>query len=155
MRVKLCMTRVRSSSRLAAMAVASLLIPNVVLGCSKAGTRQEPRQPRLVYQSVANPVREMCTDDTESRTEYFNVPVVRFEGSIIRLNGLVTSANDLREWALRKYKNLPEQAVWVQFTQENQNTADDALVPIHMALPRLQIRRTEFTFVCPKLAPSR
>jgi len=131
--------------------VASFLISSVVLGCWKANTPRETQGAQVPYEFVANPVGEMCTDDTESRTEYFNVPVVRFEGSRIELNGTATSANDLREWALKKYANLPEQAVWVQFSQESKPTADRALLPIAMALPRLQIRRAEFAFSCPKL----
>lgn len=109
----------------------------------------------MSYLPVANQVAEMCTDDTGSRTEYFNVPNVRFEGSRILLNGTTTSANDLLAWALKKYTNLPEQAIWVQFSPENKLTADQALLPIAKALPRLQIRRADFTFFCPKVLPRR
>jgi hypothetical protein len=107
------------------------------------------------YQAVANPIWEMCTDDTGSRTEYFNVPVVRFEGPRILLNGVTTSADDLLAWAQKRYSKLAEQAVWVQFSSDNTLSVDHALLPIAEALPRLQIRRVDFNFNCAKLHAAR
>jgi hypothetical protein len=154
MNLKLWM-RVDHGTRIAALTVASCLILSVVLGCRKEKALQESQQPKVTYRSVANPLLEMCTDDSESRTEYFNVPVVRFEGSAIRLNGKSTSANDLQDWAMRKYRNLPEQAVWVQFLDVDEVSADQALLPIAMVLPSLQIRRADFSFYCPRLPSPR
>jgi hypothetical protein len=122
----------------------------VVIGCWKGANTQTAQVTQVPYRPVANPIAEMCTDDTESITDYFNVPVIRFEGPRIELNGTSTSANDLLTWALKRYTNLPEQAVWVQFSPENKPTADQALLPIVKALPRLQIRRADFNFRCPK-----
>lgn len=145
----------RSARRLTALISTSCLISSVVIGCGKWTVTERTQSAEVPYLSVANPVAEMCTDDTGSRTDYFNVPNVRFEGSRILLNGTTTSANDLLAWALKKYTNLPEQAMWVQFSPENKLTADQALLPIAKALPRLQIRRAEFMFFCPKLLPPR
>jgi hypothetical protein len=128
---------------------------NVFIGCRKETISARSQAPQVLYRPVANPTAEMCTDDTESRTDYFNVPVIRFNASRIELNGASTTANDLLTWAVAKYANLPEQAVWVQFLPSNQVAADQALLPIVKALPRLQIRRADFNFRCPQLVTPR
>jgi hypothetical protein len=71
------------------------------------------------------------------------------------LNGASTTANDLLTWAVARYANLPEQAVWVQFLPSNQLAADRALLPIVKALPRLQIRRADFNSRCSQLVTPR
>ena len=58
-------------------------------------------------------------------------------------------------WAVKRYSNLAEQAVWVQFSPDNKLAADQALLPIAKALSHLQIRRADFAFSCPKLLPPR
>lgn len=149
------MCRLQSNARLAALYLGCCLAPSVFIGCWKGTVTEGSQAPQVLYRPVTNPIAEMCTDDTESRTDYFNVPVIRFEGSRIELNGTSTSANDLLTWALKRYTNLPEQAVWVQFLPDNKLAADQALLPIVKALPRLQIRRADFNFTCPKLVMPR
>ena len=149
------MFRLRSNGRLVALYLGCCLAFSVFTGCRKETVTEGSQAPRVLYRPVADPTAEMCTDDSESRTDYFNVPVIRFDGSRIELNGTSTTANDLLTWAVGRYTNLPEQAVWVQFSPENRPTADQALIPIVRALPRLQVRRADFNFTCPKLVTPR
>jgi hypothetical protein len=144
-----------SPTRLAALTLACGFVSGVVTSCGKGTTTEGTQEVQVSYRPVANPITDMCTDDTLSRTDYFNVPVVRFEGSGIQLNGTPTSATDLLAWALKEYVNRAEQVMYVQFSSENKLTADRALLPIAKAFPSLQIRRADFTFFCPKLLSPR
>jgi hypothetical protein len=103
------------TTTLSALIFAYCLVFGTVTGCRKETAIRRTQETRVPYLAVANPIREMYTDDSESRTEYFDVPVVRFEGPRILLNGVTTSANDLLTWAQKRYTKLAEQAVWVQF----------------------------------------
>jgi len=145
----------RSASKLTAITTAFLIALGNVIGCRNENGTQGTAEVQVSYRAVQNPVSEMCTDDSESRTEYFNVPLVRFDGPRISLNGRPTSASELLAWAQAKYTNLPEQAVSVQFSPDNKVNADNVLLPIAEALPRLQLRRADFTFRCPKLPTPR
>jgi hypothetical protein len=144
-----------SATTLTALTFAYFLISSTVTGCRKETVIKKAQETQVPYQAVANPIGEMCTDDSESRTEYFDVPVVRFEGPRILLNGVTTSANDLLAWAQKRCTKLAEQALWVQFSSDNKLSADRALLPVAKALPRLQIRRADFNFSCPKLQTPR
>jgi hypothetical protein len=104
-----------------------------------------------MFEEVQNPLRELCTDDTLSRTEYVNVPLVRMEGTKIALNGASVSAKDLLDWAQKKYKNLPEQALWVQGVPDNSAIAERVLLALVQSLPHLQLRKVAPQFACPKL----
>jgi hypothetical protein len=144
-----------STTTLTALTFACCMVSGTATGCRQKTPIERTQEPQVPYQAVANPIWEMCTDDTGSRTEYFNVPVVRFEGPRILLNGVTTSADDLLAWAQKRYSKLAEQAVWVQFSSDNTLSGDHALLPIAEALPRLQIRRVDFNFNCAKLHAAR
>jgi hypothetical protein len=149
MSVKLYRTALNWSVRLSALLTLALIVC-AVTGCRRGPTNKS-QQTQVVYTAVTNPVRELCTDDSESRTESFSVPVVRFEGSRILLNSAEVSAKSLREWALQKYGNLPEKVIRVQFSDDDQHAANQALLPIVTALPDLHVRRAPFSFSCHKL----
>jgi hypothetical protein len=83
-----------SATTLTALTFAYCLIPPLPVAGWKRSSRKL-RRPEYPIRLSRNPIGEMCTDDSESRTEYFDVPVVRFEGPRILLNGVTTSANDL------------------------------------------------------------
>lgn len=116
-------------------------------GCSQpAGV--SAAQVRLVYQQVQDPVRELCTDDTMSITQYVNVPLVRFVGTTINLNGNAVSQEQLVTWTEHNYRNLAEQALWVQIAPGSEAEAERSLLPLVVALPKLQLRRVQFSFSC-------
>jgi hypothetical protein len=96
-------------------------------------------------------VQELCTDDTLSRTDYVNVPLVRVVGPRIELNGAPVPERELLDWAQKKYRNLPELALWVQVSPERSPIAERALLPLVQSLPQLQLRRVAPDFTCPKL----
>ena len=102
---------------------------------------------------VDDPVSEMCYDDTHSRTEWFNVPNVRFSGNAIVLNGRTTTANDLREWAKKYYEHKVERGLWVQIAPGDVANAERVLIPVVQMFPDLQVRQVEFGFSCPKIRP--
>jgi hypothetical protein len=127
----------------------------LLAGCSSKSKVEEHPRAKVMFQEVQNPQRELCTDDTLSRTEYINVPLVRLTGTTIALNGLSVSERELLDWAQKKYKNLPEQALWVQISPDNGAIADRALLPLVQSLPQLQLRRVAPEFSCPKLRKGR
>jgi hypothetical protein len=118
------------------------LIPS----CSPNPPLELSPQVRVVFQPVSDPVRELCTDDTLNRTDYINVPLVRFVGSTIELNGTPSSAGELLDWARKKYKNTAEQALWVQVSPEDRPIAEHALMPLVQAWPRLDLRLVDPSF---------
>ena len=121
------------------------------VGCRKSDSGRRTQPARVAYTVITNPVRELCTDDSESRSEFFSVNLVRFEGRKIRLDGTEVTSEYLRQWTLRKYENLPEQVLRVQFQDRDEQFANQALLPIVTALPQLHVRRAPFAFSCPKL----
>lgn len=82
--MRLSVYRRSFASKLTAYIVAFWSISGIVLGCWKKAAIERTQDAQIAYRPVLNPIGEMCTDDSESRTEYFNVPVVRFEGSGIQ-----------------------------------------------------------------------
>lgn len=83
---------------------------SLMMSCSTNTPVSAPHS-RIVFPTVPTPVLELCTDDTLSRTDYINVPIVRFAGSKIELNGAQWSEQELLEWAQGRYKSLPEEAL--------------------------------------------
>jgi hypothetical protein len=69
----------------ASIRVAALCM--IMVGCSSKTLPEGRSQARVVFQSVQDPIRELCTDDTSHRSDYFTGPLVRFEASTIVLKG--------------------------------------------------------------------
>jgi len=86
-----------------------------------------------------------------SRTEWFNVPVVRFSGTAIDLFGQATTTQDLQDWAKKYYEHKVERALWVQVAPGNVENAERALLPLVRMFPDLQVRQVDFGFSCPKI----
>ena len=120
----------------------------LMLGCSSTPRLEIAPQVRVAFQPVPDPSRELCTDDTHNRTNYVNVPLVRFEGSTMELNGVPSSESKLLNWAREKYKNMAEQTLWVQASPEDRPRAERALLPLIQCLPRLQFRLVDPGFTC-------
>jgi hypothetical protein len=121
------------------------------IGCKSGRTTRRMEQPRVPYSDIENPARELCMDDSESPTPYFDVHVARFEGSEILLDEKLVTPKSLREWVLREYGNMPEQVLRVQFKDEDEQVVSQALRPLVKAMPNLHVRRAPFSFSCPKL----
>lgn len=100
---------------------------------------------------VKNPVRELCTDDTLSPTEWINVPLARFAHSSLELNGRTISEQRLVDWAERYYKTKTERGLWLEISPEANADAEHALLPLLRLYPDLQLRQVDFGFTCPKL----
>lgn len=139
-----------------------LLIPCVLAACFAAAcsskppvqTRQQPTTPAAVtafFVQVQDPTRELCTDDTLSSTEWVNVPLVRFSGSAISLNGRSTSEQQLSSWAETYYQPKVERALWVEVSPDGMENADRALLPLLRRFPDLHLRQVAFGFACPKV----
>jgi hypothetical protein len=106
-------------------------------------------QVRVAFETVQNPAQELCTNDTLSRTDWVNVPLVRFAGSTIELNGALSSEHELLDWAQKKYRNMAEQALWVQISPEDRPAAERALLPLIQSLPNLHLRLVDDpSFTC-------
>jgi hypothetical protein len=132
--------------------VASLFATLISAGCRKVyDPAKKPQMSQVAFLVVTNPVRELCTDDTGSKTDYFNVHLVRFENLRIWLDGKTTTADSLRKWTLQTYRHLPEKVLRVQFSDKDEPMATQVLLPIVAALPDIQVRRVSFSFTCPKL----
>ncbi len=100
---------------------------------------------------VEDPISQLCTDDTLSQTEWFNVPVVRFSGTAIDLFGRTTTTHDLQHWAKKYYEHKVERALWVQIAPGDVENAERALLPLVRIFPDLQLRQVDFGFSCPKI----
>ena len=100
---------------------------------------------------VKDPVIQLCTDDTLSRTDYFNAPVAKFSGTTIDLFGRTATTKDLEEWAAKYYEHKVARALWVQIAPGSVDNAERALVPLIRMFPDLQARQVEFGFSCPKI----
>ena len=100
---------------------------------------------------VEDPVSQLCYDDTLSRTEWFNAPVVRFSGPTIDLFGRKATTKELQDWAKEYYEHKVERALWVQIAPGNVGNAEQALLPLVRMFPDLQVRQVEFGFSCPKI----
>ncbi len=103
-----------------------------------------------MLQPVQDPSSELCRDDTHNRTDYINVPLVRFVGSTIELNGAPSSEGELLDWAQKRYRNMAEQVLWVQVSPEDKARAERALLPLVKSLPRLGLRLVDPVFTCGK-----
>lgn len=130
--------------------VASLLL-TLGGGCSQGNYARKAQKSQVAYTIISDPVRELCTDDSESRTEYFSVHLVRFVGPLVWLDGTPVTAEALQRWTIQKYGNLPEKVLRVQFSQADEHAATQALIPILASLPDVHIRRAPYPFTCPKL----
>jgi hypothetical protein len=119
-----------------------------MLSCSSRPPLETTPQVRVVFEPVTDPVRELCTDDSSHRTDYINVPLVRFIGSTMELNGVPSSERELLDWAQKKYPIMAEQALWVQLSPENRPIAERALLPVVKSFPRLHLRQVDSGFMC-------
>lgn len=128
---------------------------SILVGCSP----KSPTTPNtgsltplhVKFISVDNPVAEMCTDDTLTRTEWFNVPVARFSGTAITIFGRGTTAQELQDWAKKYYERKIERALWVQIAPGSSRNAEQALLPIVGMFPDLHVFQVDYGFSCPKL----
>jgi hypothetical protein len=134
-------------SRVISALIAALCI---VLGCSQKPSPEAQPQARVTFQSVQDPVHELCMDDTLHRTDYFTGPIVRFEHSTIVLNGSPSSAEELLDWAKKKYLRSAEPALWVQVSPDDVPFAERILLPLVQSVPQLQLRRIDPEFSCSK-----
>lgn len=116
------------------------------LGCSSKPSPQTKRQ--VTFQSVQDPVHELCMDDTLHRTDYFTVPDVRFEHSTLTLNGSPLSQDGLLDWANKKYLHSAEPTLWVQVSSEGMPLAERTLSQLVQSIPKLQLRRIDPEFSC-------
>jgi hypothetical protein len=119
-------------------------------GCSSKAPLAAPPEVQVVFQPFQGPSSELCRDDTHNGTDYINVPLVRFVGSKIELNGAQSSEAELLDWAQKKYKNMAEQALWVQVAPDDKPRAEHALLPLVKSLPQLQLRQVDPSFTCSK-----
>lgn len=136
----------------ASICVAALCM---VVGCSSKPSPEARSQARVVFQSVQDPMRELCTDDSSHQTDYFTGPLVRFEGSTIVLNGVPSSAGELLGWAKKEYGHSAEPTLWVQVSPDSMPVAESALLPLVESLPRLQLRQVNPDFNCGKRQTAR
>lgn len=126
-------------------------------GCSSKSSSSSspattPNPPLHVsFLPVENPVNVMCTDDTLTRTEWFNVPVVRFSGSTIKIFGRTVTTQELQDWATKYYYNKAERGLWVQIAPGSLGSAEDRLLPLVRMFPDLHVFHVEFEFSCPKI----
>jgi len=119
-----------------------------MLNCSSKPSIEIAPQAQVVFEPVTDPVRELCTDDSSHRTDYFNVPLVRFVGSAMELNGRPSSDRELLDWAQKKYPKMAEQALWIQVANKDQPIAERALLPIVRLFPQFHLRRVDPAFTC-------
>jgi hypothetical protein len=77
--MKPCKPKCLPNRRIIAFTCACFLVFCVLLSCSKQSIAKGTREFQVPYRLVVDPLGEMCTDDTESRTEYFNVLVLYLE----------------------------------------------------------------------------
>jgi hypothetical protein len=136
--------------RIKALFIMSFAAIFVVSGCSTKSP-ERAKQPSVTYVQVKNPVRELCTDDTLSPTEWINVPLARFARSSLELNGRNISEQGLADWAERYYKTKAERGLWLEISPEANADAEHALLPLLRLYPDLQLRQVDFGFTCPKL----
>jgi len=125
-------------------------------GCSSKPSVPAPQQHlaaplHALFIPVENPVGEMCRDDTFSLTEWFNVPVARFAGTAINLNGRDVTADGLYGWAEKYYERKSDRVLYVQIEADSMANAEHALEPIVRLYPSFMVRRVEVGFTCPKL----
>jgi TonB family protein len=130
--------------------LAVVWVAGLFLGCSAPVETDVSPPVTLVYQKALDPVREMCMDDTFAPTDHFNVPTVRFDRGGIELKGQGVSREQLLRWAVEKYGDLPEQALWVQVGGGSELLADATLLQLAEVLPRLEFRRVDPNFKCPR-----
>ena len=105
----------------------------------------------VLFVPVLNPVRELCTDDTLSRTEWFNQPVVKFSGRAIELNNTAATMETLRDWARKYYEHKVERVLYVQISPDSRSDAARVLLLLTQLLPDLHVRLVEFGFSCPNI----
>jgi len=125
----------------------------VAVGCYSKP--QKPQVEPLTFRQVQNPAHEMCRDDTESPTEWFNVPIAVFTAATVQLNGRPSSAEALNRWGDDYYRTKFEKALWVKISADGNKTAERALAPLIRTYPDLQLRRVDFEFQCPKISNRR
>ena len=139
-----------------------LLILSGVALCLSAGCSSQPSPHgahlltpaaplSALFVPVPNPVHELCTDDTDSRTEWFNQPVVKFSGRAMELNGRAATMEALREWAREYYEHKIERLLYVQISPEARSDAERAMLSLTRMFPDLHVRQVEFGFTCPKI----
>ena len=98
-----------------------------------------------------NPVRELCMDDTLSRTEWFNQPVVAFIGNEIQVGGKAATIDSLKESASKYYEHKAERVMFIQVGPDGTVNAERATKLLVERFPDLQVRQVEYGFTCPKL----
>ena len=107
--------------------------------------------PHVSFIPVEDPVSQLCTDDTRSRTEWFNVPVVRFSGAAIDLFGRTATTKNLQDWGMKYYQSKAERALWVEIAPGSVGNAEQALAPLVRMFPDLHVFQVEFGFSCPMI----
>jgi len=117
-------------------------------GCSPKPSAEAQPQVWVTFQSVQDPIHELCIDDTYHRTHYFTGPLVRFEHSTIKLNGSPSSAEKLLDWAEERYTRSAEPTLWVQVSPDSVKLAEDTLLPLVRSLPHLRLRKVNLDFSC-------
>jgi len=120
----------------------------LTLNCSSKPSTEITPKAQVVFEPVTDPVRELCTDDSSHRTDYFNVPLVRFVGSTMELNGRPSSDRELLDWAQKRYPKMAEQALWVQVEPDDRAIAESALLPVVKSFPQLHVRQVDLGFTC-------
>ena len=110
--------------------------------------------PHVSFIPVEDPISQLCTDDTLSRTEWFNVPVVRFSGTAIVLFGRTTTTHDLQEWAKDYYEHKVERGLWVQIAPGDVENAERALLPLVRMFPIYNCVRLISDFLAPRSTDS-
>lgn len=132
-------------------AVFSCALLALTVGCSHRQPLKATQQVKVVFEPIPHIIQELCTNDTLSRTDYINVPVVRLTDSKIVLNGSAISETELLDWGTKKFANSAEQYLWVQVSPQSKPFAEQVLSPLVQSLPRLHLREVDSSFACPKL----
>jgi hypothetical protein len=69
-RMEIGMFRWSSTRRM--FPAACLLTLGLSVSCSTENKQELSREPQIVYETIKDPIAEMCTDDSGARTEYIN-----------------------------------------------------------------------------------
>ena len=122
----------------------------LMAGCSPKAPLVNSPKVRVVFETIQDPLQELCRDDTLGQIGYINVPLVRFARSTIELNGVASSERELLDWAQKRYPKMAEQTLWVQVSPDNRPIAEHALLPLVQRFPQLHLRQVDPGFTCLK-----
>jgi hypothetical protein len=79
------------------------------------------------------------------------VPLARFSGADVQLNGREVSEQEFAVWADDYFKRKAERVLYVQVSPDGKLNAEHVLTRIVRSYPDLHLRQVEFGFTCPKL----